>query len=197
MKLPVPSASNPDTPPRRTCVGGGGERPQDELLRFVASPEGVVVFDASGKLPGRGAYVAPELGCLEVAIKRGGLARALEAKVPPTLPEQVTKLLAERFIGGLGLLKRGGRLVIGADRVKDALKAQGLAAVVIATDTSAASREAVMAAARDTPVWHAGEKDVFSAALGVENCAIIGVARAPGVDKILKWLGQWMALRGE
>jgi predicted RNA-binding protein YlxR (DUF448 family) len=41
--------------------------------------------DPGGRLAGRGAYVCPGGDCLDVALARGGLARALEIPVPAEL----------------------------------------------------------------------------------------------------------------
>jgi predicted RNA-binding protein YlxR (DUF448 family) len=62
--------------PRRICVGcrrGGDKR---ELIRIAAGPLGVRV-DLGARLPGRGAYVHPDAACLDAALARGALARAL------------------------------------------------------------------------------------------------------------------------
>ncbi|HEY8642054.1 MAG TPA: YlxR family protein [Candidatus Dormibacteraeota bacterium] len=67
--------------PRRTCVACREEGTKDELVRLVRGPRGVEV-DGSGRAPGRGAYLHRRAECLELARKRGGLARALGAPVP-------------------------------------------------------------------------------------------------------------------
>lgn len=63
--------------PLRTCVACRQVRPKRELVRIVRTPEGAVVIDASGKLPGRGASVCPRPECFELAAK-GALARSLQ-----------------------------------------------------------------------------------------------------------------------
>lgn len=50
------------------------------MLRIVRTPEGEVVIDPSGKLPGRGAYVCLRDECVLAAEKRDGLSKSL--KVP-------------------------------------------------------------------------------------------------------------------
>jgi len=64
--------------PVRTCVGCRSARPQDTLLRFARTPDGVR-FDPERRLPGRGAYLCPQPICLEAASRRDatGLRRAL------------------------------------------------------------------------------------------------------------------------
>ena len=64
--------------PMRMCVGCREMKPKKELLRVVKSPEGVVSIDATGRKPGRGAYVCRSAECLKRAIKQKQLERAFE-----------------------------------------------------------------------------------------------------------------------
>ena len=48
---------------------------------MVRRPDGTVELDHNGKSPGRGAYLHPATGCVEVARKRLLLERALGAPV--------------------------------------------------------------------------------------------------------------------
>ncbi len=64
--------------PMRMCVGCREMKPKKELLRVVRSPEGAVSIDATGRKPGRGAYVCHSAECLKRAIKQRQLERAFE-----------------------------------------------------------------------------------------------------------------------
>lgn len=64
--------------PMRMCVGCREMKPKKELLRVVRSPEGTVSIDATGRKPGRGAYVCRSAECLKRAIKQRQLERAFE-----------------------------------------------------------------------------------------------------------------------
>ncbi len=70
--------------PRRTCVACRQEGTKDELVRLVRGPDGVAV-DASGRAPGRGAYLHRRAECVELARKRGALGRALRSPVPDSV----------------------------------------------------------------------------------------------------------------
>ena len=50
------------------------------MLRVVRMDERVTL-DPGQCLPGRGAYVHHDAGCMEAAVKKGGLARTLRCKV--------------------------------------------------------------------------------------------------------------------
>ena len=51
----------------------------------MRSPGGTVGLDPSGRLAGRGAYVCPGSDCLERALARGALARALSVPITTEL----------------------------------------------------------------------------------------------------------------
>lgn len=88
MGGPAEKLNAPRRRPRR-CAGCGAERPKTEMIRVVRSPEGLVSIEATGKAPGRGAYLCRNADCLSRAKKRDALARTLKHPVPP---EVYTKL---------------------------------------------------------------------------------------------------------
>lgn len=88
----------PKTIPVRQCVGCRVQKPKNELLRVVRSPEGTVSLDARGKAPGRGAYLCRCADCL----KRAGKSRALERALGVSLPEEVLERLCAEMEAGDG-----------------------------------------------------------------------------------------------
>jgi uncharacterized protein len=62
--------------PSRTCLGCREGRPKGRLVRLVRLRSGIVVVDATARAAGRGAYVCPDAGCVELALIRGRLAHA-------------------------------------------------------------------------------------------------------------------------
>jgi len=64
------------TGPVRTCVGCRTRERSVDLLRIVAV-DGVLHPDLRRRLPGRGAWLHPELGCLDAAERRRAFGRAL------------------------------------------------------------------------------------------------------------------------
>lgn len=73
--------------PLRKCVGCHEMKPKKELVRVVKSPQGAISLDRTGKSPGRGAYVCPDMECLKKAQKSRGLERALETAIAPAVYE--------------------------------------------------------------------------------------------------------------
>lgn len=67
--------------PVRTCVGCRRRAAKNDLLR-IAVVEGVIVLDQRGTLAGRGAYLHPDSGCLDLAARRRAFARAFRQPGP-------------------------------------------------------------------------------------------------------------------
>ena len=67
--------------PVRTCVGCRATGPRSALLRVVVATDAAgspaLVVDAGRRMPGRGAWLHPDAGCLETAERRRALGRAL------------------------------------------------------------------------------------------------------------------------
>ena len=67
--------------PQRQCVACRGHFDKRSLGRVVRTSTGEIVFDTSGKVNGRGAYVCLNTECFKKAIKSGALQRALECQI--------------------------------------------------------------------------------------------------------------------
>ena len=61
---------------RRSCIACGRQAGKADLLRIVRDPSGDVAFDATGRAPGRGAYVC-SAACFAAASRKRKLDRAL------------------------------------------------------------------------------------------------------------------------
>lgn len=71
--------------PMRMCVGCQEMKPKKELIRIVRTPEGSIEIDPTGKRAGRGAYICPQVACLEKAVKGKRLERAFQQSVAPEI----------------------------------------------------------------------------------------------------------------
>ena len=76
--------------PQRTCVGCRRTTDQSQLIRLVAGPSGVV---ADRFLGGRGAWICPMASCVDAALTKGALARALRLDRRSIDPEAVRALV--------------------------------------------------------------------------------------------------------
>ncbi len=77
--------------PQRQCMGCRERKAKRELLRVVRGTDGTVSLDFGGKLNGRGAYVCPNVQCLQKAQKAKSLERSLEVLIPDAVYDRLVK----------------------------------------------------------------------------------------------------------
>lgn len=82
--------------PVRTCIGCRERTEKSQLLRVVAR-DGAVAIDHRQIMPGRGAYLHPRPACLEQALKRRSLGRALRSEIDG----QRAAVTIRQFLGAL------------------------------------------------------------------------------------------------
>jgi predicted RNA-binding protein YlxR (DUF448 family) len=118
--------------PERKCIASGESQPKAGLIRFCVGPEGQIVPDILGRLPGRGIYVAADRDLIDKAAKKGLFTRAARqpVKVPDGLADLVERLLLQRVVESLSMARKAGDAVMGYEKVKDWL-AKGQAATLI------------------------------------------------------------------
>lgn len=126
--------------PERSCVVCRRRGEPAGFLRFVASPQGAVVFDPSARAPGRGAYTCATHRCVGEAVRRRAFPRALRADVSlpesGALTEQAHRVTHRKVLELLGLMRRSGSVALGAREVCERLAEGGLELVVVAEDHS-------------------------------------------------------------
>ena len=98
--------------PLRKCIATGALRPKDEMLRFVVGPDGSLVPDLDGCLPGRGLWLSAERDMVNTACAKGLFARAARRKVglPENLADRLDSLMVRRCLDLIGLARRAGEV---------------------------------------------------------------------------------------
>ena len=139
------------------------------LIRFVRAPDGTVVPDVGQVLPGRGVWIGAERALVGAACRRkGALARA--GRVSEDLGARCEAALAQRALTLLGLARRAGQLVIGAQAVRAALGGNEAQVLVQARDAAADGRGKIerlrAAAAPDCVSFVLFDRAELAAALG-------------------------------
>jgi uncharacterized protein len=124
--------------PGRLCVATRTVRPVEELIRFVAGPDGGLVPDLKHRLPGRGVWVTATRGAIEEAVRRKAFGRSLKTGVvvPATLADDIDALLAKTARDSVSLANKAGAVVSGFSKVEAAIGRGSLAAVLEATDAA-------------------------------------------------------------
>ncbi|MCI2400094.1 RNA-binding protein [Aliiroseovarius subalbicans] len=118
--------------PERRCIATGETQPRAGLIRFVVAPDGSVVPDLLGKLPGRGIWVSADRAALDLAVKKGLFSRGAKRKVtvPDGMADRLEAALADRVVHLISLARKAGDAVAGYEKVKDWL-VKGEAQVLI------------------------------------------------------------------
>ena len=83
--------------PQRSCVCCRTTRDKSELLRVVAMADGSIVYDPTGKVPGRGSYLCRNAECIKTELKKAArLSKGLRRAISDEEIENLAKeMLAE------------------------------------------------------------------------------------------------------
>ena len=124
--------------PQRLCIVTRAVRPVGELIRFVIGPDGNVVPDVKGKLPGRGVWVTAARQTVEAAVKRHAFARGFkrEARVPADLALQTERLLERAARDALAIAGKAGLVAAGFAKAAAALEHAEVTALLHAAEGS-------------------------------------------------------------
>jgi predicted RNA-binding protein YlxR (DUF448 family) len=127
----------------RLCAASRAERPVEDLIRFVAAPDGSITADLARELPGRGVWVTADRASVETAVKGKVFARSLKRQVTvrPDLAQATEDLLVKRAMDTLSLANKAGLVLAGFDKVKEALDTGDIALLVHGADASHDGRD--------------------------------------------------------
>jgi predicted RNA-binding protein YlxR (DUF448 family) len=177
--------------PMRRCAVTGAVMPKDALLRFVLAPDGQVVPDLAGKLPGRGIWVTPRRDAILRACRKNVFARALKRPVraDEALADRVAAQVQARCLGVLGLARRAGVLMVGFDQVRAGLRSGAVGVLVQACDAAEDGRGKLRRlAAAQSPAVRAIEMFEIAEldrAIGRANSVHIAIASERIADRFM------------
>ncbi len=95
--------------PIRTCVGCRRKLPQSDLLRVVMDDRGSIRPATVPRRQGRGAYVCPDVDCMERARRVKGFDRAFRRPVAVPAGVDLAEAFAAQLRLALDMALRGGR----------------------------------------------------------------------------------------
>lgn len=81
--------------PERTCIVCRQQRPKHELLRIVKTATNEIVFDANGKMSGRGAYICRDGECIGSLAKKKALDRTFKTQISAETYQRLSQEYAE------------------------------------------------------------------------------------------------------
>lgn len=79
--------------PQRMCIVTREKYDKKNLLRVVRTPDGMVIYDETGKSNGKGAYLKKDKEVILKAKKTGILDKTLEAKVPGEVFDKLLEIV--------------------------------------------------------------------------------------------------------
>ena len=122
----------------RKCIVSGISQSKSGLIRFSVGPDGDVVPDVLGRLPGRGFYVAADRKAIEKAALKGLFARAARrsVKVPEGMADLIEGQLVRRVVDLVSMSRKAGSAVTGYEKVKDWLVKEKARILIQASDGS-------------------------------------------------------------
>ncbi len=139
----------------RMCIVTRESGSPEELIRFVAGPDGTVVPDLKRELPGRGCWVKVDRSLVEKAVAKKLFARALKAdvKAAEDLGERVERLFLQQLLQMMNMARKAGQLVTGSAKVDAAIRSGAALAVFHSTDAAA---DGVRKIDQARKAWHLG-----------------------------------------
>ena len=122
----------------RMCAATRTIQPVSDLIRFVVGPDGEVVADVKGKLPGRGIWVTATRDALLEAIKRKAFARGFkrDVRLPADFVERTERLLERAVLDALAIAGKAGRVVTGFAKTEAALEHDDVPALLHAAEAA-------------------------------------------------------------
>ena len=181
----MPTANKRNAEPERSCIVTREVKPKEDLIRFVVSPDGVLVADLTGKLPGRGMYVTCSRLLVAEAMAKRSFSKVAETAV--TIPEGfIDKLQAQmqkRAADALSMARKAGQAITGFEKVDEAVKSGEAAALIHASDASEGQGRKL----RDDslPTFRELPREVLSQVLGRENAVHVAVTHGPAASHFI------------
>ena len=196
--------SDEERGPQRTCLGCRKALARKDLLRFVLAPQGELLVDYKGRLPGRGAYTCVDPGCIAEAIRRRQFSRTFKRELLPVADDYISRELSrqiqERISGLIGMARKSHQLLSGSSLILDRLSSGApLAFIVIASDVSDGIGEKVVGRATNRSVryYRMFEKEFLGRLLGTGQRSVLALLPGSLAKAIRVELERYQRIAGE
>ncbi len=190
--------------PQRTCLGCRKANDQAQLIRFVRSPDGEILTDLRGRLPGRGAYLCNSRSCIETAVSRKQFDRTFRQVCQPVTVDHLADGIAQELLSHmaslLGMARKSAKFVSGGNAVQDALaRRKPLAVVILARDISLPIGEKVRrkAVAQNVVTTKLFDKIELGRILGRAERSVVGLPDGKLAEAFLVDLLRYQDISGE
>ncbi len=174
--------------PERLCAVTRQSLGPKDLIRFVLSPDGIIVPDLDRRLPGRGVWVGCDRRVIEKAVTSQAFTRSLKikAEAPADLAERVDDLIVKRVVGTLSLANKAGLAIAGFDKVFAALAKGPVRVVLHGTDAALDGRSKIdrkynaIQASRGMPAAIVDVLTIAQMSLAIGRGSVVHAALIPG-----------------
>lgn len=175
--------------PERTCIGCRVVFGKDKVVRVIAGPVGPII-DYREKLPGRAAYICPRRACIENALSKNALSRALRVKVTPQSAEQfiadLAMLIRQKIASLLSMATKAGMTVSGFSAVEDALLKSRIKMLLFAIDIADGTKNKILSLNDNAPdkICTIFTKEELGGVIGREQVGVVGIIEKGFSDAI-------------
>ncbi len=161
----------------RRCFMTGLPLAKEKMIRFVVGPDRLVYPDITGKLDGRGVWLTASRDLLQQAIDKKMFSKAFRSDVKPVpdIVAMVQTLLEKHCLHLLGLANKGGFVVSGFEKVKEAAHKEKLDVLIEASDGASDGREKMERLLPDAFWVNEWPSDALSEALGRDFCVHVAM----------------------
>lgn len=172
--------------PQRRCIVTRESGNPDTMVRFVISPDGVVVPDLAARLPGRGIWLSARRDVLETARTRHLFSRA--ARQPVKVPEDIAQILVSgieaRLVQGLGLARRAGQALCGFVKCREWVAAGKVGLVIQGSGGSPDELRRLISGNSKLPVLTLPAQ-MLATAFGREHAVYVAIARGALAQRLM------------
>ena len=176
----------------RKDIASGELREKSRMIRFCLSPDGVIVPDLDGRLPGKGIWVAADKRSIETAAEKRlfqKAARRRKAVVPEDTVEKIAVLMNKRCLNLFSIARKAGLVVSGFEKVLEALQKKAVFCLLQAKDAGS-DAEKVRRAAGDIPVYTFFTAQEAGQALGRDRCVYAALKKGGAADALIAEIGR-------
>jgi hypothetical protein len=174
------------------------------LVRYVRAPDGTVMVDYRGRLPGRGAYTCLNAECIRHAVTRRQFDRAFRGACLPVSADALRQGLVEelhrRLVALLGMARKSSQIIAGGNLVLDALDhPERLLVVIMADDISAGVADKILwkAESRGLPCLRFSTKAILGQMLGRGERSVTALKKGSLAGTFLAEWHKYKELLGE
>lgn len=184
--------------PVRTCIATRESAPQNRLIRFALSPDGEIVPDVDGKLPGRGFWLLPRHDIVQAACDRNVFAKAARRQVacPSDLARRVEERLAAQCLNLIGLARRSGAAKGGYEKARAALSRGRAAVLLVAADAADPSVAKLAAEAAGVPVVDLFAASELGRVFGRDRTVYVAITESRIAERLMNEAHRLSGFRG-